>query len=74
MLLSLLMFLPACATKTVVSEAVYPPAHLLNDCPEPVMQGDTNGALARHILDLRSALRSCNGDKQALRAWRGEDE
>lgn len=33
------------------------------------MHGDTNGDIARHILDLRSSLRSCNGDKAALRAW-----
>jgi len=33
------------------------------------MLGDTNGALARYAIDLRSALRSCNGDKAGLRTW-----
>src|SRR5690606_37556652 len=45
MLLSLSLFLSACAT-TTVTERVYPPAHLIQDCPEPAMIGDTNGALA----------------------------
>lgn len=68
MLLSLSLLLSACAT-TTVTERVYPPAHLIQDCPEPTMLGDTNGALARYAIDLRSALRSCNGDKAGLRTW-----
>lgn len=71
MLLSLPLFLSACAT-TNVTERVYPPAHLIQDCPEPTMIGDTNGALARYAIDLRAALRSCNGDKAGLREWMAE--
>lgn len=36
------------------------------------MIGDTNGALARYAIDLRAALRSCNGDKAGLREWMAE--
>ena len=71
MLMCLLPFLPACVTRTVI-EPVYPPAHLIQDCPEPTMIGDTNGALARYAIDLRAALRSCNGDKAGLREWMAE--
>lgn len=36
------------------------------------MVGNTNGALARYSMELRSALRGCNGDKAGLRAWVSE--
>lgn len=68
MILFLPLLLSACAT-TTVTERVYPPAHLIQNCPEPQMYGDTNGALARYAIDLRAALRSCNADKAGLRTW-----
>ncbi len=49
-----------------------PPAALLEDCPVPVADLATNGALVDHILSLRYALRECNNDKAALREWAKE--
>lgn len=50
-----------------------PPAVLLEDCEEPVSTLETNKDLAQWALALRSALRVCNNDKQALRDWAKED-
>jgi hypothetical protein len=49
-----------------------PPAELLADCQEPAASVSTNGLLAKYALDLRTALRSCNDDKAALREWAKE--
>lgn len=42
---------------------------LMLHTPEPVMRGDTNGALGAWAAELRCALRQANADKSALRAW-----
>lgn len=69
----LVALLAGCATnKTpVVYETVRetPPAHLLLDCPDPVVQYETNGDLAQAILAWADALRKCNIDKQTLHKW-----
>ena len=46
-----------------------PPAVLLLDTSEPELTDHTNGGLANHVLDLRSALSKANADKAALREW-----
>lgn len=50
-----------------------PPAVLLEDCEEPAPDVSTNAGLAQYALRLRSALRMCNNDKEALRDWAKED-
>jgi hypothetical protein len=64
--LLLTLLLAACA------QFQLPPAELLADCQEPAARVTTNGLLARYALDLRTALRSCNDDKAALREWAKE--
>ncbi len=51
-----------------------PPAALLLNTPEPVMAGNSNGALLEYALDLRTALRTANADKTALRQWAAAPE
>lgn len=48
-----------------------PPAALLQDCAEQAVPGGgmNNGELLALALDYRDALRACNKDKAALRAW-----
>lgn len=73
--LSLLILLTGCATteRTTVVERALPPAHLLEDCTSPFpVHPRTNGELAKHLGDWRAALRACNTDKAALRAWAEE--
>lgn len=62
----LVLLLTACA------QVQLPPAELLADCREPSATVSTNGLLAKYALDLRTALRSCNDDKAALREWASE--
>lgn len=56
-----------------VVERVTPPTPLLRPIPEPQWTGAINGDLVDHIQDLRTALRRCNADKAALRAWTVEE-
>jgi hypothetical protein len=60
--------LSGCAT-VVPPAKILPPVELLQDCAEPAQGFKTNGEMAEYLLDLRSALRGCNVDKQALRVW-----
>jgi len=46
-----------------------PPAGLLGPCTAPSRSLKTNADLVLHVLDLRSALQSCDDDKTALREW-----
>ena len=46
---------------------------LLADCPAVAEQLKTNGGLAATILAYRSALGTCNTDKESLRKWADED-
>lgn len=73
--LFLMASLTGCATTeyiTVVERAL-PPAHLLEDCKGPVpIRPKTNGELTEHLGEWRAALRNCNTDKAALRAWAEE--
>lgn len=41
----------------------------MEDCPEPKPRLVTNEDLTNGYLDMRGALRRCNVDKKALRAW-----
>jgi hypothetical protein len=63
-----LMALQGCATLPDTAKA-YPPASLIQDCPEPAYTVRTNGQLASAVLALKGALAACNSDKAALRAW-----
>lgn len=63
------LLLASCASVAPGPVRVLPPLELLQDCPEPLTQHDTNGRLAEGILALRDALRGCNRDKAALREW-----
>ena len=66
--LFLLLSLSACAGKTHYNILV-PPTDLMADCPEPKPRLVTNEDLTIGYLDMRQALRVCNADKAALRAW-----
>lgn len=46
-----------------------PPAQALQPCSQPVLTGDTNGALAVYADDLRSALKVCDLQVKTLREW-----
>lgn len=46
-----------------------PPAGLLGPCTAPSRSLKTNADLVLHVLDLRTALQSCDDDKTALREW-----
>jgi hypothetical protein len=46
-----------------------PPPELLADCPIPSSPVRTNGELAEGYSARGFALRACNDDKAALRAW-----
>ena len=46
-----------------------PPAQALQPCPQPVLGGATNGALAVYADDLRSALKVCDLQVKTLREW-----
>lgn len=70
--LSLMLLLTGCSTTKYVPvvERELPPAHLLQDCPEPVtIRPVVNSDLLLALNDWRNALRSCNADKAALRSW-----
>lgn len=76
-LLSLFLaaLLTGCGTTEYVTivERELPPAHLLQDCPAPAaIRPETNADIIRHLHDWRTALRACNTDKEALRAWAEE--
>lgn len=66
---SLCLLLAGCA-----STGALPPADLLQDCPEPVARVVTNADMARQNLDLKTALRACNKDKERLREWADNHE
>ena len=70
--LSLLLSLSACAGKQIVYSVGIPPAELMADCVEPRPRLVTNEDLTNGYLDMRQALRVCNADKKALRAWAEE--
>lgn len=76
MLLKLLplLLVVGCATPVPQVVRILPPAELLQDCPVPQVQLRTNGDMANHIMDLRSALKVCNNDKAALRDWAKDKE
>lgn len=61
-----------CATAPVPQRDL-PPLALLEPCEEPVAVLDTNDALVKYTLALRTALRLCNNDKESLRDWAKED-
>jgi len=46
-----------------------PPTVYLQEVPEPVLAGKTNGDLVAWAVDLRVPLRLANSDKKALREW-----
>lgn len=76
--LSLMLSLTGCSTTKhvpVVAREVreLPPAHLLQDCPEPApIRPVVNSDLLLVLNHWRNALRACNADKAALRAWAAE--
>ena len=50
-------------------EKFLPPAALLEDCPVPILDIQTNADLVKGFLALRFALELCNNDKATLREW-----
>lgn len=48
---------------------ISPPAVLMQDTPEPVLSGDTNGDLEDLARDALLRVRACNQDKARLREW-----
>ena len=66
--------LAGCASPSPQVIRMLPPVELIQDCSVPQMQVRTNGDMAVHIVDLRSALKSCNNDKAALRDWAKESD
>jgi hypothetical protein len=67
-ILVLSLALGGCAPAPIAAPC-YPPVVYLQEIPEPRLQGQTNKALAAHVLDLREALRLANSDKRALKEW-----
>lgn len=64
-LLSASLMLSAACSKTE-PEVPMIPRQLLNPCAEPAWEGQTNGELIEHIMELREALGKCNADKAAI--------
>lgn len=58
--------LTACSTLSRAPANGLDPA-LLEECSTPVLTGNTNAALADHVIRLEQALASCNADKRILR-------
>ena len=54
-------------------EKQYPPKTLLADCRTPVLRDSTTQGLVDLALEQAGAIRDCNSDKEALRAWAGEN-
>lgn len=76
MLLSLTALLIGCGTTRTVEVHTrdLPAEHLLADCPEPTaIRPKVNRDIVVHLDDWRTALRLCNADKAALRAWASDD-
>ena len=67
--LFLLASLTGCATATPQLIRSLPPQALLQDCPHPELDIQTNGDLLRGLRAYEQALSLCNIDKQALREW-----
>ena len=61
-----------CATAPMPQRDL-PPLALLEPCEEPVAVLSTNQALVEYTLALRTALRLCNNDKEALRDWASQE-
>jgi len=59
------------APETVVVR-LRPPSELLQPCPVPKLQGQTNRALAEAYERRGRSLDACNADKAALREWANE--
>ena len=72
-ILCLLLSLTACGSNPPASstrtERLLPPASLLVETFAPIRSVVVNGDLADLYLDTRDALKSCNDDKAAIRAW-----
>ena len=66
--LFLLLSVTACSTAPA-----RPPEALLRECSVADVQArhalETNGEILAYVGDLKAALRACNADKAALRAW-----
>jgi len=58
--------LTGCSTHYRAEEPALDPA-LLEECPLPVLTGNTNAALADYAVRLEQALAACNADKRILR-------
>ncbi len=48
---------------------VAPPVQYMQHCHVPALSGDTNGHVVQYAASLKQALKLCNADKSALRAW-----
>jgi hypothetical protein len=70
-----MVLLTGCGTTKTLTVTVkeYPPEYLTQDCPIPVSQARKNGELVKDIADLRTAIRTCNVDKAALREWSAKE-
>ncbi len=73
-LLCLALLLNACASSPLPppvheTERVNPPLSLVQACPVPRLQGETNEALLRWAEALLAALVGCNEDKASIREW-----
>lgn len=72
-LLVAVMVMACCACTTLHSQSppvvIVPPADLTQDCAEPAGSVGTNQEVSVYLLDLRDALRGCNAQLGALRAW-----
>lgn len=72
-----LVYLAGCANSSKVIDRVVtirPPTELLRLCPPPTGTVRTNEELAELFVAYRTALRSCNADKQSLQEWEKETQ
>jgi uncharacterized lipoprotein YajG len=74
-LLALLVAMWMCAACSHVPETievpkpVAPPAEYLQECVAKLVPIKVNGDLVRNYAAVKTALKLCNADKAALRAW-----
>ena len=53
----------------VVEARITPPLHWLNNCPVPLLEGESYQAAIELALKQKAAIQLCNADKAALRDW-----
>jgi hypothetical protein len=65
-----LFILTGCAREVITCPPQLPPPVIyLQEIPEPIFKGAANKDLLDYIIDLRTALKTANADKEAIREY-----